>query len=212
MNMNAEHDSPATVETHLTHEAHRLATSLLVDASPRPSVPHQALARLRDFLVVNLRHHHDAQDEWLWPHIAAAAPEAKPALDDLTEQHKHLDITLTRLADIDLDSRNHRQVLHEAAVAVRDSVHDHLTHEEPVLFPALREHTTPWQWKKLSRRVIATTPPAAGHLMIGLLDEVATPAELRSILANMPPPVKARLPAIRTQAATDLQALRTNSP
>lgn len=212
MDIDTEWDSPATVETRLTHEAHRLATSLLIDASPRPSVPRQALARLRDFLVVNLRHHHDAQDEWLWPHIAAAAPEAKPALDDLTEEHKHLDIALTRLANIDLDSQGHRQALHEAAAAVRDSLHTHLTHEEPVLFPALREHITPWQREKLSQRVIATTPPVAGHLMTGFLDEVATPAEVHSILVNMPPSVKARLPIIRTQAAADLRALRAGNP
>ncbi|MFB8778194.1 hemerythrin domain-containing protein [Streptomyces albogriseolus] len=218
MDMNAGRDSQAVVETRLTHETHRLATGLLVDAVGRPSAPRQALAQLRDFLVVNLRHHHETEDEWLWPLILTAAPEVKRALDDLSEEHERLDIALDRLAGIGLTgAKDHdgdhlneddRHALREAAVAVRDSVRDHLDHEEPVLFPALREHITPAQWAEFAQRVIATTPPVAGHLMIGLLDEVGTPAEVESIFVNMPPPMKSLLPALRDQAAADLRVLR----
>ncbi len=218
MDMNAGRDSQAVVETRLTHETHRLATGLLVDAADRPSVPRQALAQLRDFLVANLRHHHETEDEWLWPLILTAAPDVKRALDDLSEEHERLDAALDRLADIGLTgAKDHdgghlneddRHALREAAVAVRDSVRDHLDHEEPVLFPALREHITPAQWAEFAQRVIATTPPVAGHLMIGLLDEVGTPAEVESIFVNMPPAMKPLLPALRAQAAADLRVLR----
>ncbi|WP_433174881.1 hemerythrin domain-containing protein [Actinoallomurus sp. CA-150999] len=234
MDTDAERDSQAIVETRLAHETHRLATGLLVDAGGRPSVPRQALAQLRDFLVANLRHHHDTEDRWIWPHIAAAAPDTKRALDELSEEHERLDLALDRLAAIDLtgaegasttggtteattqgggqgrESMNgdDRDALREAAVAVRDIVRDHLAHEEPILFPALRKHITPTQWEAYSQRVIATTPPVAAHLMIGFLDEVGTPAEVESILMNMPPPVKSLLPAMRSQAIADLRVLR----
>ncbi|XVQ07276.1 hemerythrin domain-containing protein [Spirillospora sp. CA-255316] len=234
MDTNAERDSQAIVETHIVHETHRLATGLLVDASGRSSVPGQALAQLRDFLVAHLRHHHEYEDEWLWPRIAAAAPDTKSALDQLSNEHERLDVALDRLADIDLtgaegagaisgptettsQGRGHgpesvqsddRHALREAAVAVRDSVRDHLTHEEPILFPALREHITPAQWDEFSQEVMATTPPVAAHLMIGFLDEVGTPAEVESLFVTMPPQVRTLLPAMRGQAIADLRVLR----
>ncbi|NUV95667.1 hemerythrin domain-containing protein [Streptomyces sp. WAC05458] len=215
--MHAESDAQAIVETRLAHETHRLATGLLVDAVGRTSVPRQVLGQLRDFIVVNLRHHHETEDAWLWPLILAAAPDTKGALDQLSEEHAHLDRALDRLASVNLTntegpggeslSGDSRHALREAAVAVRDSVRDHLAHEEPLLFPAL-QCITPVQWEEFAQRVIASTPPVAGHLMIGFLDEAGTPAEVESMLVNMPPPVKSLLPALRSQAAADLRALR----
>ncbi|GAB2769382.1 hemerythrin domain-containing protein [Streptomyces daliensis] len=217
MTMQAEPDAQAIVETRLAHETHRLATGLLVDAVGRPSTPRQALAQLRDFIVANLRHHHETEDAWLWPLIVAAAPDTKGALDELSEEHDHLDSALDRLASVDLTgaedpggesmSSDSRYALREAAVAVRDSVRDHLTHEEPVLFHAL-QRITPAQWEEFAQRVIASTPPVAGHLMIGFLDEAGTPAEVESMLVNMPPPAKSVLPALRSQATADLRVLR----
>ncbi|MFF9904677.1 hemerythrin domain-containing protein [Streptomyces olivaceus] len=221
MTMQAESDSQAIVETRLAHETHRLATGLLVDAAGRSTVPRQALAQLRDFAVANLRHHHETEDAWLWPLIVAAAPDTKRSLDELSEEHDQLDSALDRLASVDLTrtedpggdsggestSSDSRHALREAAVAVRDSVRDHLAHEEPILLPALR-HVTSAQWEEFAQRVIAETPPVAGHLMIGFLDEAGTPAEVESMLANMPAPVKSVLPALRSQAAADLRVLR----
>ncbi|MFE2138112.1 hypothetical protein ACFW9X_33880 [Streptomyces sp. NPDC059466] len=93
-------------------------------------------------------------------------------------------------------------------MTVRDVVHDHLTHEEPVLFPALREHVGPAEWQDFAQRVIATTPPVAGHLMVGFLDEVGTPAEVELVLSGLPEPVRPLVPAMRLQAAADLGVLR----
>lgn len=101
-----------------------------------------------------------------------------------------------------------RATLHDAAATVRDIVHDHLTHEEPVLFPALREHVSPAEWEDFAQRVIATTPPVVGHLMVGFLDEVGSPAEVEMVLAGLPEPVRPLVPAMRLQAAADLGILR----
>ncbi|MFE0631706.1 hemerythrin domain-containing protein [Streptomyces sp. NPDC058864] len=200
----------SVVETRLAHEVHRVATALLAEAALRPTAPLSTLAQLRDFLVVNLRHHHETEDEELWPRIVATAPAAADALKELSAEHEQLDEALGRLAAVALGDGGDgtRAELHEAAVAVRDTVHGHLTHEEPVLFPALREHVTPEYWADFSQRVIATTPPVAGHLMIGFLDEVGTPEEVALMLAALPEPVLPLLPAMRSQAADDLRALR----
>ncbi|MDT0467089.1 MULTISPECIES: hemerythrin domain-containing protein [Streptomyces] len=204
-------DPKAVVETRLVHEVHRVATTLLAEAAVRPSVPLSALAQLRDFLVVNLRHHHEAEDQDLWPRIVAAAPATAQALDALSEEHERLDAALDLLAAVALSDGAEdgvRAALREAAVAVRDTQHDHLAHEEPLLFPALRDHVSPAEWADFSQRVIATTPPVAGHLMFGFLDEVGSPAEVELVLAGLPEPVRPLLPAMRHQAEDDMRTLR----
>lgn len=215
MTIDSINESTAVIETRLAHGVHRVATTLLTEAAVRPSVPLSALAQLRDFLVVNLRHHHETEDEDLWPRIVAAVPATAQELDALTEEHERLDAALDRLAATSVDDHGEgatsdgvRAALHDAAVAVRDTVHDHLAHEEPILFPALRDHVSPAEWKDFAQRVIATTPPVAGHLMVGFLDEVGTPAEVELVLAGLPEPVRPLLPAMRSQAADDLKILR----
>ncbi|GGT02613.1 hemerythrin domain-containing protein [Streptomyces chromofuscus] len=219
----------AVIETRLAHQVHRAATKLLADAAVRPSVPLGALAQLRDFLVANLRHHHETEDNDLWPRIIAAAPAMENGLDTLSEEHERLDAALDLLAEVDLsgdeaedgageaaDTRlgggdaaeDLRAELRRAAVAVRDTVHDHLAHEEPVLFPALRDHLSPAEWQDFAQRVIATTPTVAGHLMIGFLDKAGTPAEVELVLEGLPQPVRPLLPAMRLQATDDLRILR----
>ncbi|MFD7445033.1 hemerythrin domain-containing protein [Streptomyces sp. NPDC059909] len=229
MTMESSKESAAVVETRLAHQVHRVATTLLAEAAARPSVPLGALAQLRDFLVANLRHHHEAEDEDLWPRIVTAASATEHELGVLSEEHERLDAALDLLAAVNMtgdeveDGANEavgtglggggavdgvRAALRDAAVAVRDTVHDHLAHEEPVLFPALRDHISPEDWQDFAQRVIATTPPVAGHLMVGLLDEVGTPAEVELVLAGLPEPVRPLLPAMRRQATEDLRILR----
>ncbi|MFE0512383.1 hemerythrin domain-containing protein [Streptomyces sp. NPDC058964] len=218
----------AVVETRLTHEVHRVATALLAEAALRPSVPFEELAQLRDFLVANLRHHHEAEDNDLWPRIVAAAPATAHTLDALSEEHERLDTALDRLACVLISSGETgregagpaagregagtasavRAALHAAAVDVRDTVHDHLVHEETILFPALRDHVSPADWEDFSRQVIASTPPIAGHLMIGFLDEIGTADEVELVLAGLPEPLLSLLPEMRRQAVDDLRSLR----
>lgn len=216
VNSLASEDPIAVVDTRLVHEVHRVGTSLLAEAAADPAVPPAALARLRDFLVANVRHHHETEDEELWPLLTAAAPEAASALDALSEEHRRLDKALDALAAVALGDEggvgDARLALREAAVEVRDAVHGHLAAEEPVLLLALRERITDAQWKDFSQRVIATTPPVAGHLMIGFLDEVGTPAEVETVLAGLPEPVRPLLDGMRTQAADDLRTLRGTRP
>ncbi|WP_053763545.1 hemerythrin domain-containing protein [Streptomyces sp. AS58] len=224
MTMGSPSESSAVVETRLVHEVHRLATTLLAEAAARHSVPLGALAQLRDFLVVNLRHHHETEDHDLWPQIVAATPGMATALDDLSEEHEELEDALDHLAAVNLsddESKSDkagatgavggagvRVALRDAAEAVRAIVHDHLAHEEPLLLPALRDHVSPAAWQDFAQRVIATTPPVAGHLMVGFLDEAGTPGEVELVLAGLPEPVRPLLPAMRRQAADDLRILR----
>ncbi|WP_312871347.1 hemerythrin domain-containing protein [Streptomyces lonarensis] len=226
-----EHAERAVAETRLVHEMHRRATSLLVEAAHRAATPSPALGQLRDFLVAQLRHHHAAEDAWLWPGIIEAAPELRHRLDVLSAQHCGLDVALDRLAaaplpspasasesgegtatgpgpGADAASEGWSDELRNAAADVRDSVHEHLDHEEPVLFPALRDHVSAEEWEAFAARVVDTTPTAGGHLMIGFLHEIGSPDEVELFTSALPPEVAPMLPVMRDHGAAALAELR----
>ncbi|GAA4596592.1 hypothetical protein GCM10023194_69230 [Planotetraspora phitsanulokensis] len=198
----------AIIETRLAHGMHRTATSLLVEATGRPTVPSTALAELRDFLVANLHHHHESEDGLLWPMITAVEPGAADGLAALGAEHVQLDAVLDALGEVEIRDGVDRAALREAAMAVRDLVHRHLEKEEPLLFPALRDHVSPEAWADFSQKVIATSPTEAAHLMVGFFDEVGTPEEVESVLSALPEPARQFVPMMRTQAQAGLAVLR----
>ncbi|EXG82780.1 hemerythrin domain-containing protein [Cryptosporangium arvum] len=189
----------AIAETRLLHTMHRAATSLLAEAATRDTSAPAALTELRDFLVAALRHHHESEDDVLWPRLAAAGAP----LADLSAEHDVLDAALDRLAAAAVPGPQ----LAAAAADVRDLVHQHLDHEEPVLFPALAAHLSDQEWAAFSSAVIASAPPVGLHLNFGFFERVGTPEELAAVAANLPPEALAAVPVLREQARATLKGL-----
>jgi hypothetical protein len=184
-------DPPAVIETRVVHDTHRRATTLLADAAGRSDSAPGAVGELRDLVVTMLRHHHESEDGDLWPLLVAADPSLAGPLAELSAEHDRLDDALDRLeAGVSVD----------AAVEVRDLIHGHLAHEEPILFPALRAHVSDDDWTAFSRRTIASAPQVGTHLLVGLMHEVGSPAEVEVILRNLPPEAAAMVPAMVEQA------------
>lgn len=192
-------DPPAVVETRVVHRAHRRATALLADAIPSSEVPRDAVTELRDLVVAMLRHHHEAEDEDLWPLLTRSAPALVEPLAALSVEHEQLDDALDRL-EVSLSA--------STATELRTFVHAHLDHEEPILFPALREHVTASEWEGFSARTVASTPPVGTHLFVALLHEVATDEEVGLILRHLPRDAVALVPTMRAQAAPTLLSLQ----
>ncbi|GAA3021427.1 hemerythrin domain-containing protein [Streptomyces fulvorobeus] len=199
-------EAVAVTETRLSHGLHRRATTLLSQAALRPSAPLAAVAELRDYLVKNLHHHHKTEDQQLWPMISAVAPEAAEELAALSKEHDQLDGALDALENAPAESDADREGLHRAAEVVRDLVHRHLDHEEPILFPAL-EKLPSESWADFSQEVIITSPPEAAHLTVGFFDEVGTPQEVALILSGLPAPALEFVPVMREQARAALAVL-----
>ncbi|WSQ14681.1 hemerythrin domain-containing protein [Streptomyces sp. NBC_01231] len=196
------------VETRLLHKMHRAATSLLVEAAQRDAAPSAALEELRDFVVAALRHHHESEDDVLWPQLTAADSAAAAGLAELAAEHDALDAALDALSAALVRADDDRAALVTAAVAVRDLVQTHLDHEEPVLFPALTTHMSDEAWARFSRAVIASAPTVGAHLNIGFFEQVGTPAELAVVTANLPQAALPLVPAMREQAQATLGSLQ----
>jgi hemerythrin-like domain-containing protein len=204
-------ETTAIVETRLVHGMHRRATSVLADTADRNHVPEAAVAELRSFLVATLRHHHEREDHDLWPIVAVNAPHLTDPLADLSREHVRLDSLLDELDAISVDAHGWRRRLSVASAALRDLVHRHLEHEEPVLFPALRNDVPEEAWSQFSRRAVETAPPQWTHLTIGFFDDVGPTEDVDAVLANLPAPAHALLPMLRARAQPILRALHVGS-
>ncbi|MEU6202748.1 hemerythrin domain-containing protein [Micromonospora musae] len=206
--MTTAQEPRSVIETRLTHGTHRQATTLLAEAAARPEADLANLTELRDFLVATLRHHHESEDDDLWPMIEAVAPGTSEPLKALSDEHDALDAALDALEAAPVPAEGDRRELAAAATAVRDLVHTHLAHEEPLLFPALREHVSPEAWEAFALKVIATTPPAGASLIVGFFDEVGTPEEVALILSALPAPAQDAIPAMRAYSTAVIASLR----
>ena len=192
-------DHPAVIETRVVHDAHRRATSLLADATTVDGAPVDARDALRGLVVGMLRHHHESEDHDLWPTLVAAAPSLAGPLDELSREHDRLDEALDRLA---------AELTPASASEVRDLVHAHLDHEEPILFPALRAHVTEAEWAAFSQRTVASSPKERTDLLVGLLHEAASEEDVELLLSHLPPDAKAMLPEMRAAGEQTLGTLQ----
>jgi hemerythrin-like domain-containing protein len=199
-------DPTAVIETRVVHDVHRAATSLLATADVEHAYGIEALAELRRFVTGTLRHHHHGEDADLWPLLARQEPALTAGLRALSAEHAELDTTLDALDSAPID--DDLGALRARAETLRDIVHEHLAHEEPFLFPALREHVSDEAWDEFSQRMVTTSPPEGNHLMLAFLDRVASPAEVDLVLRDLPAEAREHFPAMRAQAAATLAALR----
>jgi hemerythrin-like domain-containing protein len=194
-------DVPAVVETRLVHDTQRRATSLLAVDSEAPVGDPRAVAELRDFVVAFLDHHHRVEDRDLWPILTARAPHLTDALFALSGEHELLDAALEELRAVPIDGSA------GPAQAVRDLVHAHLSHEEPLLFPALEANLSDDDWAAFSRRTVASSPAVGTHLLIELLHVVGTAREVELLLRHLPPEAQELVPTLRDQGRATLEAL-----
>ena len=196
-------DIVAVVETRVAHDTHRRATTLLADATrERGAVDQPTVDTFTAFVVAMLRHHHELEDHDLWPLLLSAAPTLGPSLSALSAEHARLEEVLAQVesgAD------------HDHAVELRDLVHEHLGHEEPILFPALRQHLTADQWLEFSAKAIDTAPQVGIELLMALMHEVA-PRDVRVVLDRLPSEARDAVPAMLAAADPVLGRLRAAGP
>jgi hemerythrin-like domain-containing protein len=198
----------AVMHTRLVHDLHRRASSLLAEAAARPGAPAAALREVRDFLVTTLRCHHESEDERLWPLVQSLVPGTADALAALTGEHELLEEALTALENAEVTDGAPRGALADAAAEVRDLVHRHLRHEEPVLFPALRDHVSAQQWTEFADYVRSNDTTVGPHLALGFIDLAATPQDADRFFDTFPAQVRDEvLPAMRRQAHATIDLL-----
>ena len=202
---------PDTLGMRLSHramikDAHRL-TALLQALAAAPAEPARAsaVARYVTDYCDSIHHHHSAEDDILWPVLAASAG-AHVDLAELSDDHAALDPLLDRIR-AGATAFAARPADEDAATALavdlaelRDLLDEHIADEEASVLPAIEEHVSVKDWaavegeiRKRARlafeapRVVAVVTPAEQAALVregGLV--------LRLLLAVLVPPFRRR--------------------
>ncbi|AGZ45410.1 hypothetical protein AFR_35770 [Actinoplanes friuliensis DSM 7358] len=143
-----------------------------------------------------LHHHHEAEDELLWPVMLDRVGLRADLVHRMEAQHERLggllgsidDLTARWRAEAAADVRDQlADVLAQASVALDE----HLGDEERELLPLVSEHVTPAEWQALNERGREAIPKNKLALVfVGAILEEANPKERAMFLAQLPAPAR----------------------
>ena len=148
----------------------------------------RAFANLHDELI----HHHEGEDQWIFPMLAGfdTDPDLLAAMD--AEHNAMAEALSETAAAMDAfaasGSAADATKARESVVHTRTVVDRHLTHEENDLDPLLVPHLESTEWKAVERKLRSRPPGAAGRFFAWIQDGMADD-ERTYLRSTVPPPV-----------------------
>ncbi|HEY5881274.1 MAG TPA: hemerythrin domain-containing protein [Nakamurella sp.] len=146
-------------------------------------------------LTRSLHHHHQAEDELMWPLLLEKAPMDSALILRMEEQHERI-AELYRYAERsaatfaerpDPDRREQLgSLLDELIAALGEHLHD----EEVYVLPLVERVMTVPEWEALGERGRAAIPKDRQLVFLGFLLRANTPEHGRDFLAKMPRPAR----------------------
>ena len=156
-----------------------------------------ALQHRWDQMAEALHHHHGVEDEALWPVLRQHAHDAANAadltmLEDMEAEHEVIDPALTavRVAFAEMVEHpcaDHRNALEVRVVAARESLHEHLAHEEGQALPMLQRTLSVEENERFEKEAEKGYPlKMVPFLLCWVMHEL--PAEARARIVETAPP------------------------
>jgi hypothetical protein len=174
----------------LMHVAMRRDAGRLVLAAP--NVTPASLDRVRGWwqrLNDVIDWHHHSEDEILWPELRRQVPGFGAREDALIHDHTELEYAMDRVSAA-LD-RPEPEGLAAAAVHFHRVLHDHLHHEEEVVFPVFADELPVSSYVAIERRIIGSAPAKVMSYLQPWMFDGADRESVRLVAATIPPPVRA---------------------
>jgi DUF438 domain-containing protein len=139
-----------------------------------------------------LTHHHEQEDELIWPMLNRAGVDAE-LLATMESEHQRMSDALAQTG-VAMDTFAASASAADAAAArqtvthTRTVVEDHLAHEERDLEPQMAPHLESDEWKAVEKKLSRQPPKVAGQFFAWVTDGMSDEhrAYLRSVV---PPPV-----------------------
>jgi hemerythrin-like domain-containing protein len=147
-------------------------------------------------IIDALHHHHQNEDELLWPRLQQRAPVDAGLTERMEAQHKIIGELLARAeAALPAWQRAPRGGDGDALAADLAELHarleEHLDEEEAQVLPVVGQTITPAEWDELAERGFAAMPKRSALVFLGHILESASPAERsRFLRRRVPPPVR----------------------
>ncbi len=184
----------------------RLAGGLLRAVAPGDRARAAVVADHLDLITLTLHHHHDVEDELLWPVLLRRVPEELAPIVHLMEsQHERVD------GLVDEINQTLPRFRAEASAVERDRLADlvdtlyvhlveHLDAEEERLLPIAARTVTQVEWDALGEAGRARAPRRHRTLAFGMFQHDGDPAAIAQMLADAPLPVRWLVPRLARRA------------
>lgn len=163
----------------VVHEAFRLATTRLIDATEKlePATLAEIIGPRWRFYEAVLHHHHETEDDTIFPALVAVRPDLDDLVVRLEDDHQQLIRTMDEVdsaviaLELEPDAARQR-VLREAFVAVRDEFFPHLETEDERILPAIAGAVPPKEWERIDNDALRSIPRKHLPTSVGALDEI----------------------------------------
>ncbi|MGS0687092.1 hemerythrin domain-containing protein [Nakamurella sp. GG22] len=149
-----------------------------------------------DELVKGLHHHHEAEDELMWPLLLERAPMDSVMILRMEEQHERIGELYQRAAGLAADFAAAADPVHRAELA--DTVADlvevlgvHLQEEEAEILPLVERVMTVPEWEAVGERARGSMPKERQLVFLGFLLDANPPELNRAFLGRLPLPARA---------------------
>src|SRR6516162_865117 len=172
----------------------------LVRAAPAPSPGRVTfLADHIDFGLAALHHHHEGEDELLYPELIQRVPEQAPMTEQV--EHEHLAIkTALEAASVACAAWRQRPSAEtgEALAAALDHlnavVQPHLDDEENKVVPLAAVTFTQQEWDAIGKHGVAWIPRNKRGIAFGMILEPLGEADRAYMMRSLPAPVRMLYP------------------
>jgi iron-sulfur cluster repair protein YtfE (RIC family) len=164
------------------------------------------VARHLDLVLRMLHHHHETEDEGVWPRLRDRAGEEVVALVEVMErQHARIDeLTCACEELLPVWARAASGAVGERLATSLEELQvvlgEHLELEERELLGLAEQHLTHDEWEAMGASAQAAFPGKERTLVFGLLEHRADPEIIAQMLASAPAPVRFLVPRLGRRA------------
>jgi hemerythrin-like domain-containing protein len=195
----------------IIHETFRRSyaeSAALVRANPTPSA--QRVAFLADhisFGLEMLHHHHESEDELLYPLLVERAPDHAEETERIDAEHEEIALALGSAQEAcrawrTSPSAETGEALASALEAVNEITQPHLDHEEQVVVPLAAQHLTQAEWEAIGEHSRSNIPKDKMAVAFGMITEPLSKDDADYMKSSLPAPVRLLYPLIIGRAWT----------
>ncbi len=187
---------PNTLDMVLVHRAFRrefrLLPQVVRSVAPNDIAHAQRVAAHYDELAEMLEHHHQGEDDLVWPKLLERSQPDENLVSRMQVQHQSVSTLLETsgemlarwrgTADPTTGSEWAKTLGHLSEV-----LDDHLADEEQSILPLIERHLTVQEWREVGETGLAVVPKNRLLVLLGALFEDAAPAEQAQFLRDYVP-------------------------
>jgi hemerythrin-like domain-containing protein len=183
----------------IIHQTFRRAfeeSAQLVRANPSPSAGRVTfLSDHIDFGLNMLHHHHEGEDQILYPLLVERVPDHAARTEQIDHEHQEvkgaIDSALSSCARWrSAPTSESGETLGSSLDGLNSALMPHLDNEESEIVPLAAVTVTQKEWDALAKHGIASIPGNKKLIAFGMILEPLNAADRTYMLTNLPPPVK----------------------